>query len=256
MTRPVIIIQARMHSTRLPGKVLLPLCGKPMLWHIVQRCRAVPGIAEVVVATTDQPHDQAIRTYCTANGIPWHGGSEPDVLDRYYQAAISYEADPVVRVTGDCAMIDPGVIAQVLRMHQQDSFDLVGAATGAGALRDTGYHFPDGIDVECFTFACLERLWCETHAPQDREHVSTYALRNSDLFDIGRVYAPAEYGVHRWVVDHPEDYALVRAVYAALWRPGSHFTMGEVLAYLAAHPDVYALNRQHVGQEGYAALME
>lgn len=257
MSHPVIIIQARMGSTRLRGKVLLPLVGRSMLWHIVQRCRAVRGIAAVVVATTDQPHDQAIRAYCTRNGIAWYGGSESDVLDRYHQAACSYEADPVVRITGDCPMVDAGVIVQVLQMHQFSGrrFDLVGAATGAGALHDTGHHFPDGLDVECYSFACLERCWHEATAPQDREHVSTYVLRNPKRFDIDRVYAPAEYGTHRWTVDHQEDFALVTAVYEALWRAHRHFGMQDVLAYLATHPEVYALNRQHVGQEGYAKLL-
>ena len=148
----------------------------------------------------------------------------------------------------------PAIIADVLRMHQEDSFDLVGAATGAGAMYETCNHFPDGVDVECYTMACLARLWCETHAVQDREHVSLYALRNADCFDIGRLYAPADYGHHRWTVDHAEDYALVKQVYEALWQPERHFILEEVIDYLATHPEVYALNRMHTGREGYEDL--
>ena len=131
-----------------------------------------------------------------------------------------------------------------------------GAATGAGALYETGMHFPDGMDVECYTMACLTRLWCEAKAPQDREHVSLYALRNADCFDIGRLYAPADYGYHRWTVDHPEDYELVKCVYEALWQPKRHFALEEVIEYLEMYPEVYALNRMHVGHEGYPELWE
>lgn len=258
MSHPVVIVQARMGSTRLPGKVLLPLCGKPMLWHIVQRCWAAAGVADVVVATTDQPQDQLIRDFCAAEGIAWYAGSETDMLDRYYQAALHYEADPVLRVTADCPMVDPGVIAAVLQMYQFSArrYDLVGAATGAGALYDDGFCFPDGLDVECYAFACLERLWREARAPQDREHVSTYALRNEDRFAVGRVYAHKDWRHHRWTVDHEADSTLAQHVYEALWTPERHFTMDAVLAYLAEHPAVYALNRQHIGREGYDALME
>mgnify|MGYP001569444008 CR=1 FL=1 len=256
MSHPVAIIQARMGGTRLPGKVLLPLCGYSMLWHIVQRCRAAEGIAEVVVATTDQPVDDTIVVMCQAHGIPYCRGSEHDVLDRYHQVALRFKADPVLRVTADCPMVDHGVIAAVLQMYQFSGrrYDIVGAATGAGAIHTDGCHFPDGVDVECYSFACLERLWHEAQAPQDREHVSTYALRNTERFAIGRVYASKEYGHHRWTVDYAADFALVTAVYEALWMPGRHFGMEDVVDYLATHPGVYALNRQHVGKEGYEEL--
>ena len=254
MSHPVVIIQARIGSTRLRGKVLLHLVGYSMLWHIVQRCRAAEGIAEVVVATTDQPTDEAIVAMCKAGNIPYFRGSETDVLDRYYQAAIMYDADPILRVTADCPLIEPAIIADVLTMQQDDSFDLVGAATGAGAIYDTHNHFPDGVDVECYSMACLARLWREAKASQDREHVSLYALCNTDIFDIGRVYASADYRHHRWTVDHGEDFALATAVYEALWTPGHHFGMEDVVDYLATHPEVYALNRRHVGNEGYEGL--
>ena len=256
MSHPIVIIQARMGSTRLPGKVLLPLVNKSMLWHIVQRCRAVDGIAEVVIATTTRPQDQPILDVCATEGIACFEGSDQDVLSRYYQAAVSFQADPVIRITGDCPCSDPGLIEAVVAMHRSARFDLVGAATGAGAHGLDGWHFPDGLDVECSSFGCLERLWSEAQAPHDREHVSTYALRHPDRFRIGRMYAPADYGHHRWTVDHWEDFMLVRAIYDALWRPECHFTMQEVLGYLEAHPEVYALNRRWVGQEGYAALLD
>lgn len=252
--RTVAILQARLGSRRFPGKVLMPLGTKPMLWHIVQRVRAVSQIDEVCIATTEHLRDWPLRQFCHVESLLCYAGSEDDVLDRYYHAAIAFQADRVVRITGDCPCIDPGVINTVLQMQQQGNFDLVGAATGAGAVGVEGYHFPDGLDVECYTFACLGRLWHEAKALQDREHVSLYAIRNPDLFDIGRVFAPADDGHHRWTVDHAEDFQLVTAIYEALYQEDSHFTMQEILAYLEEHPEVYALNRKRVEQERYADL--
>lgn len=250
----VALISARLGSTRLPGKVLLPLCGKPMLWHITQRVRAAAGVQEVVVATTALRGDEAIVACCDAHDLSCYRGSENDVLDRYYRAACRYDAQMIVRVTADCPMVDPALIDEVLRAQKQGNFDLVGAATGAGAVGMVGHHFPDGCDVECYTFAALERLWKTATAPSDREHVSPYAWRNTDEFDVGRVWAPADWGRYRLTVDYAEDYALAKAVYAALWRKERHFTVAEVVAFLEEHPDVYGLNRRWVGQEGYADL--
>jgi spore coat polysaccharide biosynthesis protein SpsF len=257
MMHPVIFVQARMASTRLPGKVLLPLVGHPMLWHIVQRCRAADGVAAVVVATTDQLQDAPIRDFCTREGIPYFAGSEPDVLDRYYRAACTFGADPVLRVTGDCPCIEPMLLAEVLRVHQEERLAVLGAATGAGAVGVPGYHWPDGLDVECYSMEVLQYLWCVTTEQRDREHVSPYAFRHLlGGSKIGRVFAPAELGHHRWTVDHPEDFALVTHVYEALWTPGRHFGIDDVVQYLDAHPEVYALNRMHIDNEGYQALWQ
>ena len=252
MSHPVAIIQARIGSTRLRGKVLLPLCGSPMLWHIVQRCRAAEGIADVVVATTDQPADDAIVAMCTAYGIPCFRGSEHDVLDRYYQAALAYGTDPVIRVTGDCPLVMPDLITNVLRCLEDGQYDLVGVNTGAGASE--GWQYPDGVDTEGFTQQTLWWLW--RFAPQGsaREHVSPYAWHHPDYVRIGRIVAPEDLGAYRWTVDHAEDYALVKHIYDALWQPDRHFTLDDVVEYLAAHSEICQLNREHVGAEGYEKL--
>lgn len=252
MSRPVIIIQARIGSSRLPGKTLLPLVNRPMLWHIVQRCRAVPGIAQVVVATTDQPQDQPIRAYCTAEGIAWYAGSEADVLDRYYQAAVSYEADPIVRVTGDNPCVMPDLITKVLRLLQSGRYDLVGVNTGAGAT--TGYRYPDGVDVEGLTGHTLWWLWRFAPRGQAREHVSPYAWNHPEYVRIARIVASSDYSDYRLTVDYEADYQVMQRIYNALWRKDSHFTLDDVIALLEKHPDIRAMNRQHIGEEGYEAL--
>ncbi len=255
----VAIVQARLGSTRYPGKVLLPLCGKPMLVRIVERVAAAAGVRQVVVATTQLSQDDAIVVCCDSQGIACFRGSTEDVLDRYWRAACYYEADRVVRITADCPCIDACLIDLVIAIQADCDADLAGLATGAGVLgilpQSTGlFGFPDGLDVECYSRDALQRLWQTTSIPSDREHISPYAWKHPEAFTVERCFATADYGDHRWTVDHQEDYQLITAVYEALWRPDRHFTMGEVLGFLAEHPEVYALNRQWVGQEGYADL--
>ena len=250
----VAIIQTRMGSTRYPGKVLLPLCGKPMLVRIAERVAAAAGIQQVVVATTQRSQDDAIVACCADQRIACFRGSAEDVLDRYWRAACYYEADRVVRVTADCPMVDPVLIDAVIREQKTNRFDLVGLATGAGAHGLGGYHFPDGLDVECYRFNALQRLWETANAHGDREHVSPYAWRNTDQFNVGRVWAPADWGAYRLTVDYEEDYLVIKNIYEALWRPDSHFSLQEILAYLADNPDVLQQNQQYIGREGYGAL--
>ena len=229
-----------------------------MLWHIWQRCRAAEGIADVVVATTDQPADDAIVAMCAAYSIPYFRGSEHDVLDRYYQAALRFQADPVLRITADCPVIDPGVMVAVLQMHQLSGrrYDIVGAAAGAGAIHTDGCHFPDGVDVECYSFTALQRLAETTFTPFDREHVSPYAWRHPEEYAVGRVFAPADYSAYRLTVDYEEDYFVIKNIYEVLWRPDSHFGLQEILAYLTDNPDVPQRNQQYIGREGYDALWQ
>ena len=250
------IVQARMGSSRLPGKTLLPLCGKPMLVRIVERVAAAAGVQRIVVATTRLTQDDAISHCCYEHKITCYRGSTDDVLDRYYRAAFFYDAQRVVRVTADCPCIDPAFIDAVIDEREENSFDLVGLATGAGTHGIGGYHFPDGLDVECYTFKALQRLAQTARAAQDREHVSPYAWRNTDQFDVGRVFAPVDYGAYRLTVDYEEDYLVIKNIYEALWRPHSHFSLQEILAYLADNPDVLQWNKQHIGREGYNALWE
>ena len=255
----IAIVQARMGSTRYPGKVLLPLCSKPMLVRIVERVAAAAGVQQVVVATTWRPEDIAIGACCADHGIACFRGSAEDVLDRYWRVACFYGAERVVRITADCPCIDACLIDLVIAIQADVDAGLAGLATGAGVLgilpQSTGlFGFPDGLDVECYSRDALHRLWTLARRPSDREHVSPYAWRHPEAFTVERCFATADYGDHRWTVDHPEDYQLVTAVYEALWRADRHFTMGEVLGFLAEHPEVYALNRMHVGKEGYADL--
>lgn len=255
-TRTVAIIQARMGSTRLPGKVLKPILGQPMLWHIVQRVRWVPDLAEVVVATSDGPRDEPIRRFCRERGIALSAGSENDVLDRFYQAAIQYNGDPIIRITGDCPFVDPEVIGRLLELYQTGQYDHVGVGAGAGAALSGNKHFPTGLDAECFSFSMLARAWREATEPSDREHVTPYNWRVPGRFRVGTLWSERDYSHLRWTVDYEADLRLVRQVYEALYREGAPFLMDDVLRYFASHPELAEINRAFIGQEGYLELWE
>ena len=243
-----------MGSTRLPGKVLRPIVGRPMLWHVVQRVRQAPGVAEVVVATSDRGNDEPIRQFCQKEKIACFAGSEQDVLDRFFQAAREFSADPVLRITGDCPFVDPGVVGKVLELYQSGQYDHVGVATGAGAIFMDGGRFPDGLDAECMRFTALERAWREAIEPSDREHVTPYLWRVSGRFRVGSLKAEKDYSDLRWTVDNEADFDLVCRVYEALYHEERPFLMDDILRFFASNPDLAEANRDFIGQEGYAEL--
>jgi spore coat polysaccharide biosynthesis protein SpsF len=251
--RPIAIVQARMGSSRLPGKVLEIVAGKPMLWHIVDRVRRARGVADVVVATSTASTDAPVRSFCEEHAIACFAGSELDVLDRFYQAAQAHGADPVLRITADCPFADPEIIAGVLELFQQGDVDYTAAATGGAAFMSKEWKFPDGLDVECFSFDALATAHREATARSDREHVTPYLYRTG-RFRVRLLPAGGDWGGLRWTVDHPQDLALVRQVYAALYRPDRPFGLRDILSHVGEHPELAQLNQAFVGHEGYAKV--
>lgn len=251
------IIQARIGSTRLPGKVLKPLAGHPMLWHVVRRVRATLGLSEVVVATPESSENDPIRAFCAREGIAVFSGSEDDVLDRYYRAALAFSADPVVRVTSDCPVVDPTLIEQLLVLFADGGFDYAGISIG-GAAKAAGVNgYPSGLDAECFTFAALERAWREATLQPEREHVTPYIWSHKDRFRTGAHMPAQDWTDMRLSVDQLEDFAVVEAIYEALYEEGGRaFDFEDVARFLAAHPDVAELNRRFIGKEKYRDLWD
>lgn len=235
------IVQARMGSTRLPGKVLEDIAGRPMLWHVVHRVRAAGLVDEVVVATSTSDEDDPVEAFCEEHGIPCFRGSEEDVLDRFHRAAERHGADPVVRITGDCPLSDPRVIDRVVRAYHDLDADYV--------TNVLPYTYPDGLDVEVFSFAALETAAKEATTRRDREHVTPF-IRNDDRFAVANVEAEVDLSRegHRWTVDHPEDLSFVRRVYELAGE--ELFGMETVLAILEEHPEVRDMNRDIVRNEG------
>jgi spore coat polysaccharide biosynthesis protein SpsF len=237
----VAIIQARMGSTRLPGKVLRSLAGRPMLAHVIERTRRATRVDRVMVATTTEARDQEIETLCAELKCPCFRGDENDVLDRYHQAALSQQASVVVRITSDCPLIDPGIIDRVLAELEESRADY---CSNVAPVRT----FPRGLDTEAFTFAALDRSWREAADAGSREHVTAFIYRHTEQFRIHGITHVHDESAHRWTVDTPEDYALVERIYAHFGR--NNFRWEEVLALVAANPEWENLNA-HVEQKAH-----
>jgi glutamate-1-semialdehyde aminotransferase/spore coat polysaccharide biosynthesis protein SpsF (cytidylyltransferase family) len=239
----VAIIQARMGSTRLPNKVLAQVAGRPMLWYVVHRAKQAQTLDQVVVATSTGPADNAIEAFCRVNRIDYFRGSEDDVLDRYYQAAAAHRADVVVRLTGDCPLIDPEVIDATVRTFMEGGYDYV-----SNTLR---YTFPDGLDTEVFSFSALETAWLKGRKQSEREHVTTY-LRFSGEFKLRNVEYRQDLSgqEHRWTVDEPADLEFIRRIYEH-FAPRVDFGLAEILQCLDEQPNLRQIQGKTIMNEGY-----
>jgi spore coat polysaccharide biosynthesis protein SpsF len=241
--RIVAVIQARMGSTRLPGKVLADILGKPMLGWVVERVRASRTVDQVVVATSVKAEDDQIAELCHQQEVECFRGSEDDVLDRYYHAAREYRAQIIVRITSDCPLIDSGVIDKTVLSFLKEEVDY--------ASNSIGRTYPRGLDTEVFTFEALERAHAEARQPYQRSHVTPYFYENPALFRILSVTAEADHSAYRWTVDTKEDLAFVRAVYGRLGAENCSFE--EVLRLMKELPRLAELNQgivQKTLQEG------
>lgn len=237
--RAVAIIQARMGSTRLPGKVLEDIGGETMLARVVRRTQQSRLLDQIVVGTTCEPSDDAIVAECERLAVPAFRGDERDVLDRYYHAAVAYEADIVVRITADCPFIDPEMLDQLMRAFIDEQPDYAGNTL----LRA----YPRGVVPEVMTISALTRAWREASEAYQRVHVTPYIYQSPNSFRLLAVVGEANYGDYRWTVDTPEDLEFARAVYATLGN-GDTFGWRDVLSVLAQKPELMKLNR-HIEQK-------
>lgn len=233
------IIQARMGSTRLPGKILLPLQGKPMLHHVIDRVNDAKTVTQIVIATTTNPPDQAIADVVTRYSpkTTVFRGSEDDLLDRYTKAARMVRADIVVRVTSDCPLIDPEILDQlVLLLLNDPSLDY--ASNVLGELT-----YPRGLDVQAVRMSVLERIWSAATEPEDREHVTLYIRKHPDQFNTAKItLTPPRHEGNRWTVDEDADYRFVKEIYARLYPTNPKFRMRDVFTLLEREPDLAKIN--------------
>lgn len=243
--RVVAIVQARMASRRLPGKVLADLKGQPVLAWVLRRAQRAKLVDQVVVATTVNPEDDAVIEFCRAQDFAYYRGSVYDVLDRYYQAAQAYEADVVVRITGDCPLIDPDMLDGNIR-----TFLAAKPALDFAANRLPGDRtIPIGLDTEICTMDALRTAWSEAQLPHEREHVMPFFYEHHDRFNILHIQHEPDYGDYRWTVDTPEDLELLRQVVPNF--EDDAFSWEEVLALFQARPELAEINAgvQHRTQQ-------
>jgi len=244
------IIQARMGSSRLPGKVLMTLYGEPSILRMLERVSRATSLDELWLATSDEAKDDVLAETVSKAGYRVFRGAELDVLDRFHRLALSRSADTVVRLTGDCPLHDPAVIDQVVSVFHSAG---PGIAYVGNTLPPT---FPDGLDVEVFSYRALEQLATGSTSAAEREHVTLGIHRNhlpSDQRPLTlNVVAPADFGHLRWTLDNQEDYQFISAVFQELYPAHPDFGWQDVIALLTRHPDLMAINARHVRNEKLA----
>jgi len=226
MPKVVAIVQARMGSSRLPNKVLMDIIGKPLLWHIVNRLRYARLIDDIIIAAANSERDNAIVDFAKENKIACYTGSENDLVDRIYKASKYSDADVIVRITADCPLVDPVLVDKVIGvfLDGEGKFDFVSNTNPRT--------YPDGLDVEVFSFKALERVWKEVTDLHMREMIVLNFLEHTEKYRLGKVVYKEDLSQLRWTVDYQEDFDFVKEIYKRLYQVGKPFLMGDILELL------------------------
>lgn len=243
-----VIIQARMDSSRLRGKVLMELAGKAVLEHVISRCQNAQEILKVVVATTTEQDDEPVVQLAKKCQAAVYRGSEQDVLDRYYQAAKIFGLKDIVRITADCPVIDPKLIDQVVSMYFKTEADFC-----SNTVVST---FPDGEDIEVFSFACLSKAWEKSQLLSEREHVTAYIKKYPKEFKIVSFEGKQKLKDKRWTLDQLEDYHFLNVLFEYFYPQNPLFGIDEVLAFLEKYPESGMINAHIIRDEGYKKSLE
>lgn len=231
-----------MSSRRLPGKVLKPILGVPMLLRQIERVNRSKKIDKLVVATSLDTSDDQIEQLCRSNGIECFRGNLNDVLDRFYQASLKFPADHIVRLTADCPLADPDVIDHVIEFYEAGEFDYA-----SNAIEPT---FPDGLDVEIFRTRCLHEAWNEAKLPFEREHVTPFIHQRPARYTIGHYKNATDLSSLRWTVDEEADFQLITRIFTYLYPKNKDFTTTEILAFLERNPQLKTINTRFRRNEG------
>lgn len=242
------ILQARMSSSRLPGKVLKPILGEPMLFRQIERIRRSKKIDQLVVATSVDAADDPLVEAAAAWGVPCVRGSLNDVLNRFMVAARQYPAETVIRLTGDCPLADPAIIDDVIALFQSGDYDY--------ASNIEPPTFPDGLDVEVMRFAALERADREATLISEREHVTLFIRNRREEFRLANLEGTADRSALRWTVDEPADFAFVTKVYEALYPANPAFATDDILTLIARDPGLNEVNSGFGRNEGMKKSLE
>lgn len=236
------ILQARISSSRLPGKVLKSILTKPMIIHEIERIQNSRTIDQLILATSTDQSDDLLAEVCLEHGVEVYRGSLGDVLDRFYQSAIKYQPDHIVRLTGDCPVIDWTIIDNVIDLHLKEQNDYT-----SNTLQPT---YPDGLDVEVCAFKTLQSAWQNTVLPSEREHVTLYIHQHPEQFRLGGLTNASDLSALRWTVDEPEDFVFVTKIYEELYARNNKFTMDDILKLLAKKPNLQMINNQFARNDG------
>lgn len=239
----IAIIQARISSARLPGKVLLRLADRSVLEHVVMRVQEAKKISNVVVATSVKKDDEKIEGICKEIGVSVFRGSEEDVLDRFYHAALPLRPDHIVRITADCPMMDPDIIDNIIERHIGSGSDYT-----CNVIEPT---YPDGEDVEVFKMSALEQALGKAKLTSEREHVTPYIRNNPQIFKLLNVRCITDLSKKRWTLDEERDYRFLKIIFDSLYSSNRIFRMDDVLRFLEANPGLEEINSDILRNEGY-----
>ncbi|MDD5352400.1 MAG: glycosyltransferase family protein [Candidatus Omnitrophica bacterium] len=237
------IIQARFGAIRLPGKVLLKVMDKTILEYAVERVKKSKAIEDIVVATTTKESDLPIANLVSRLNIKLYRGSEDDVLDRYYQAAKLFKIQHIARITADCPLLDPGIISDVVHCYFKNKADYC-----SNTLEET---FPDGEDVEVFSFDALEYAWKNSSLLSEREHVTPYLKKHPEKFKLINFKNKENLSKKRWTLDTEADFKLIKTILESLYPINPNFDMGDILKFLKLNPELEELNKNIIRNEGY-----
>jgi spore coat polysaccharide biosynthesis protein SpsF len=236
------IIQARMASKRLPGKVLKKVLGKPLLFYQMEQLKGVRRIEKVIIATSTSRQDDPIAKWCESESVAYFRGSENDVLERFYQTALQYKVDPIVRLTGDCPLIDPAAVEMAIESLVSDRYDYA----------YLGLTFAEGICCDIVSFQALETVYKKAELESEREHVTPFIHHHPEMFKIKALENETDDSKYRFVVDRPEDFEVVKAIIEALYHKSSvPIRANDIKRFLDDNPSVFQKNRNIIRNESY-----
>lgn len=240
------VIQARMNSQRLPGKVMMNLLDKPIIWHIYNRLKHCKYLDDAVISTGEYSNNKEIIDFAKAEKIPYFEGSEKDLIDRLYETTVKFQASAIVRITADCPLVDPVVVDRLVQFYRNNpQYDIV---TNCKVRT-----FPHGLDAEIYSLESLKKMWKEIKQPEIREWFPFFVEKNQSMFKIFNVENDQNLSNLRWALDYPEDYELIKIIYQSLFKQNEVFTTKDVLALLEQNPKLSEINSKYAGHHNVGA---
>lgn len=240
-----VIIEARTGSSRLPNKVIAKIEDKPMIFYVINRVKKVKSVEQIVLATTQEKNDQVLLEIAKENGIIGFAGDSVDILNRDYECALKVNADPIIRITGDCPLLDPNIVEEMLQFFLKNNYDYI-----SNRIIPT---YPDGLDTEIYTLETLQKTALNAKWSSERELVTTYITKNPKNFKIFNYENKTDLSNLRWAVDQEEDLRFVREVYSKM-KPKTDFSMNEMLKLISKNPSLLEINNGIMRNEGHLKI--
>ena len=242
-----VIIEARTGSSRLRNKVVAEIEGKPMIFYVIDRVKQIKSVEQIILATTQEKNDKILIEIAKQNSIGIFTGDSMDVLNRDYQCALQNNADPIIRITGDCPLIDPDIVGEMLEFYLKNNYDYISNRINP--------KYPDGLDVEIYSFKTLQMAEQNAKWSSERELVTTYITKNPKIFKIFSYENQEDLSGHRWTVDEQNDLEFVRKIYSIM-KPKTNFSMNEIIEILVKNPELLKINSGIIRNEGHLKLYD